>query len=290
MLVCLGYDLTEIPQARQEMSEHNLKSMYFIKRKILRFVFRMLKKTPNDMPMVKYWRNTVSVKAKVTTAPDGSLRMIMAGEDEPFPGFPRHFSLFGELSKLKHEIKNQIFNDAWAMLQQGKREEAIEMIKGKVVGGLSEYLEPMRYDMVPPERMVTSVKEIWRVLSIMEKKEPRLRWFKETLTVILQEDDAYRFRFQWLISIFQPRWWNDPAELLSIALEELKHAEIVGDMKEKQNLLKTILMLILEDKYIHSLFIEFCSLVDWKKLKLTPADKYHFRGKWFKVDWDKFEY
>lgn len=264
--------------------------MYFIKRRILRFIFRVLRRTPNDMPMVKYWKHTVSVQAKVTTAPDGSMRMNMQGEDEPFPGFPRHFALYGNLSKLKHEIKNQIFNDAWAMLHAGKKAEAIQMIKGKVVSGLKEHLEPMRYDMLPPEKMVPAVREIWRVLTIMEKKEPRLRWFKEALTVVIQEDDAYRFRVQWLISIFRPRWWNDPVKLLSIALEELKHAEIVGDMKEKQVLLKTILMLILEDEYIKKLFLEFCSLIDWNKLKLSSADKYHFRGKWFKVDLDKFEY
>lgn len=272
----------------------------------MRFIFRILRKNPNDMPMIQYWKHVVSVQAKVTTAPDGSMRMLMAGEDEPFPGFPRTFSLFGDLSKLKHEIKNQIFNDAWALLQEGKKEEAIKMIKGIVVNGVKvrddsplqgitfnkgdDLIERMRYDMLPPEKMVPAVKEVWRVLTIMEKKEPRLKWLKESLTTILQEDDAYRFRFQWLISIFRPRWWNDPIKLFEIALEELKEGEIVGDMKEKQILLKTVLMLILEDEHIKNLFLEFCKLVDWKKLKLSKADKYHFRGKWFKVDLDKFEY
>ncbi len=280
--------------------------MYFIKRRILRFIFRMLRKNPNDMPMIKYWRHVVAVQAKVTTAPDGSMRMDMAGEDEPFPGFPRSFSLFGELSKLKHEIKNQIFNDAWALLKEGKKVEAIQTVKRLVVNGVKvrddspidsivftkgdDLMNRIRYDMLPPEKMVPSVKEIWRVLTLMERKEPRLKWLKETLCLIMQEDDAYRFRLQWIIGIFRPRWWNNPVKLFEIALEELKHAEIVSDMKAKQVLLKTVLMLILEDEYIKKLFFEFCSLIDWNKIKLTQADKYHFRGKWFKVDLDKFEY
>ncbi len=253
-------------------------------------IYRLLRKNPNSMPMVKYWKHTVSVQAKVTTAPDGSMMMKMQGEDEPFPGFPRQFALFGDLSKLKHEIKNQIFNDAWALWEVGKEKEAIAMVKGKVVEGLKQYLEPMRYDMLPPEKMVPAVKELWRVLSIMEKKEPRLKWFKEALTLILQEDDAYRFRFQWCINIFRPRWWNDPVKLLDIALEELKHGEIIGDMKERVNLFRVILIMLLKDEHIKSIFFEFCSLLDWDKLKLTRADKYHFRGKWFRVDLDKFEY
>ena len=35
---------------------------------------------------------------------------------------------------------------------------------------------------------------------------------------------------------------------------------------------------------------DLCREMDWNKLRLTPADKYHFRGKWFKVDFDRFAY
>jgi len=75
-----------------------------------------------------------------------------------------------------------------------------------------------------------------------------------------------------------------------MALGELEHAEVIGDMKERQRLLKRILLLIMEDAKIQDLFNKFYKELDWNKVVLSKADKYHFRGKYFKVDWDKFSY
>jgi hypothetical protein len=49
-------------------------------------------------------------------------------------------------------------------------------------------------------------------------------------------------------------------------------------------------LVCLEDKSIRELFIKLCREVDWSKVKLTKADAYHFRGKYFKVDFDLLEY
>lgn len=267
----------------------------------------MLRKSPDKMPMVKYWKTQEAVCAKVIKNKDGALVMKMDGEDEIFPGFPRGHSLFGTLSKLKHEIKNQIFNDSYWALDRGESvESVIARIKDLVVQGVKvrdtgmigdltfalgeDCLERCRYDMVPPSRMVAPVKELWRVLEKLERKEPRLKWLKEVLTFILQEDDAFRFRVQWIAQILRPRWWKDPIKWLTLALEELENAEIVGDMKLKIALLRQIWLLTLKDEKIMSLYREFIKELDWNKLKLTKADKYHFRAKWFKCDFDKFEY
>lgn len=264
--------------------------MYYLKKWFLRKLFKIRGLTPDDMPMVRYWKHSISVAAKVVTDESGALIMHMEGEDEPFPGFPRSHSLFGTLSKLKHEIKNQIFNDSWALLEKGQEKEAVQRIKQLVTGGLQEYLDICRYDMIPPEKMNVPIKELWRAFSVLEQKEPRLKWLKEVLTFIMQEDDGYRMRMQWMIQIFRPRWYKNPVKLLKMALTEVENGEVVRDMKDKIRLLKRVLLAILEDPYINQLFQEFCKEVDWNKLKLTKADKYHFRGKYFKVDLDKFEY
>lgn len=150
--------------------------------------------------------------------------------------------------------------------------------------------------MVPPNKMVMPVRELWRAFSVIEEKHPRVKLLKEAMTFILQEDDAYRFRVQWIVQIFNPSaWWFrllrlDPVKWLGMALDELKHAEVVGDMKIKQELLKDILMVLLEDADAQKVFREFVKEVDWNKLKLSEADKFHFRGKYFKVDFELFEY
>lgn len=270
--------------------------IYFIKRFFLRKLYKLIKSNPAKMPMVKYWRHAQTVKAKVTTGKDGAQIMYMEGEDYPFPGFPRSYLLHGSLSKLKHEIKNRLFNDSWYKLEAGiTREQVISDFKNSF-DSLIPLIEAAKFDMVPPSKMSRPARELWRSLSAIEQMGARIEPIKKVLTFILNEDDAYRFRLQWLISIFNPSsWWfkllfRDVVHDFELALQELEHAEIVGDMKERIRLLRRILMLILEDKKILTIFKAFCRETNWQKLKLDATDKYNFRAKYFKVDLDRFEY
>lgn len=274
------------------------KYMYFIKKRLLRLIFKFLKKNPATMPMVRYWKFKESISAKVTKNKDGALVMVMEGEDEVLPGFPRGHLLFGSLSKIKHEIKNQIFNESWRFLEEGKSNKEVSDYIKLTIDKIAEMIEPSRYDMAPYTKMVVSVRELWRALTVLEEKykSKRIKTLKEALTYILQEDDAYRFRVQWIIQIFNPSsWWfrlffRDPIKDFELALNEIEHAEIIGDMKDKVKLLRRILLVFLEDPHIKLLFKEFCKEVNWNKLKLSKADKYFFRGKYFKVDFILFEY
>lgn len=280
--------------------------MYYLKRAILRFIFRLIGMTPSKMSMVQYWKKDHGVvAAKVMKNKEGALVMKMEGEKEIFPGFPRGHLLFGTLSKLKHEIKNQIFNESWRKLEANVPISDITAdVKKKLTDGLmitdgetipvGKQGEPIMnycfYDMVPPEKMIPAAREVWRVMSILEREEPKLRWLKLALTYILQEDDAYRFRFQWLVPVLRGFPFTSHVTSLKLALDELENAEIVGDMKDRVRLLRRVLMALLSDTKIKRLFIRFCREMDWKKVKLTKADKFHFRGKWFRVDLDCFAY
>ena len=98
------------------------------------------------MPMVKYWKTKQSVSAIITKAEDGSTIMKMEGEDYPFPTYPRGYLLIGEngqytpFSTLKHQIKNKIFNEAWAGLETGdNKRKIIDNIKHKLVNEIPAY-------------------------------------------------------------------------------------------------------------------------------------------------------
>lgn len=296
--------------------------MYFIKKWILRRIFKLLKKKPTDMEMVEYWKKSDSIGVAVTRDKDGAIIMKVGSGDRKekynFPGYPRGHLLFGSLSKLKHEVKNQIFNESWAMLEEGKtHEEVINKIKKVIEDGVpvhdtsniagKEYkygekcVDIVKYDMIPMSRMSGPVKEIWRGFTRLESKyrgktQKNIKTLKEIITYVLQEDDAYRFRFQWMIGIFNPSaWWfkiffRDVVKDFDIALQEMEHAEILGDMKGRIRLFRRIMMVFLEDKGIQELFRQLCKEINWNKVKMDAAVKYHFRGKYFKVDLDKFEY
>ncbi len=96
-------------------------------------------------------------------------------------------------------------------------------------------------------------------------------------------------KFQWIVKFF-PRWYKPKVKHLEYALTMLEHAEIVGDMKERQKLFRTIVMFLLKDAGIRRKVEMFFQEVDWNKLRLTKADKYFFRAKYFKVDFPEYKY
>lgn len=188
----------------------------WITRRLVKFFFnRWYRIKPPEM--VGYWKRNDSAKAKVIHAEDGSYRMQIEGEKYPYPGFPRGHVLTGPLASIKKRIKDMAFNQIFAELE-------------KMVG-------ETKADMLPPERMVPAVRELYEKMQELEDAEvtedmkARIRLIKKVICFFFQEDDAYRFRFQWL-------------------MERL----------------------------------------DIKKIRLSKEDKYYFRGKYFKVDHDKFDY
>lgn len=226
-----------------------------------------------------------SVEAKLMKMPEGHMLMQMDGEDYPFPGYPRGPLLYGPLSPLKHLIKNRVFNEAWELLEDDK--DPIANIRD----GLDEafrLLEKGKYDLVPYDALLPSLKELWRAMTVVEKKiGGRTMRLKELICFIFQEDDSYRMRFQWLVKFFI---FKPTIEDFDYALKMLEHAEVVGDMKERQRLFRRIVMHALKDVRIREGFSLLLKELNWKKLKLSKADKYFFRAKYFKVDFPEYEY
>ncbi len=256
--------------------------------RLKKLLFKIIKKSPAEMPVVQYWKTKENVAAKVMKSKDGSLIMKLEGEKYPLPSFPRGHILYGSLSKLKHEIKNQIFNESWAKLEEGiPREEIIKDIKNKLFNEIPKYLEPLKYDILPPESMCPSVREIHRAWT---KVSPETGVLRDYLCLILNEDDSYRWRVSWLVKWFGWFMKRHPVKSFDYALRMLEHGEVIGDMKERQRLLRRILLLILEDKNIRNKFEMLFREINWKKVKLTEADMFYFRAKWFKVDLDLFSY
>lgn len=255
-----------------------------------RLFFRLIGMTPAKMEMVQYWKRNASVQAKVMKK-NGVLVMQMEGEKHIFPGFPRGYLLFGKLSKLKHELKNQIFNESWALLEKG--ESPVEHVKKVALPNVLALLENTKYDRVPEYRMVPAVREIHRAWTKVIPGTVSLQ-VRDLLTFIFQEDDSYRFRIQWVVSYFNPNGilnrFRNPVLLFEKAFEMLENAEVIGDMKERVRLWRRVLVALLNDPENRKAFTALCREIDWSKVKLSKADKFFFRGKYFKVDLDLFDY
>lgn len=215
-----------------------------------------------------------AVRAKVTTAKDGSYIMWMEGEKYPFPGYPRGHLLYGTLSKLKHELKNQFFNENWWRLERGERIQIDEATQN-----IFKIAEDLKYDMMPYEKMAPAIRELYENI-------PDLMW-RKIITYILQEDDGYRFRFQWMTQFLDK---NRPFESFEYAMEMLENAEVVEDMKERVRLIKRVMLELWKDPVYAKYWIDFLKDLNLGNVKLSKADKYFFRAKYFKVDYPYYEY
>lgn len=252
---------------------------------IKRLFFKILRKTPADMEMVKYWKTSSMAPAKLYKE-NGIQMLQIEGEKYPFLGFPRGHLLYGKLSKLKHEVKNQIFNESWALLEEGK--PIVGHIK-ECLPNIYEILHEMRFEIVPVRRMAPAAQEIHRAWT---KVSPETSQLRDVICLVFQDDDGYRLRLQWAAS-WMHTWmfrFFDPVPLFIKSLWWLEQAEVIGDMKERIRLLRRVLEAFLEDKEVRRLFTALFREIKWRKVKMTKADKYFFRAKYFKVDLDKFDY
>lgn len=232
--------------------------------------------------MVSYWKHSDSVEGKVVQTKEGHYEMQMKGEKHPFLGVPRGTLLYGKLSPLKHQIKNKIFNKAWELLENGTSDEKIRAYLKEAWEEIFLLTEETKYDMLPYEKLIPPVKEIYRAMTKIGCDE-RLR---DTICFIFQEDDAYRNRFQWMTKFFP--WYRQPnLEDFAHGLAMLEEGEVIGDMKERERLFKRIFLFMVRDS---ETFKAFLKEVEWKKIGLTQADKYFLRAKYFKCDWPEYQY
>lgn len=276
------------------------------KNKIVRWFFNRLYKF--KLPeMVQYWKTGDNARAKLVILADGAYAMVIEGEKYPLYGFPRGPVLFGPVARLKYLVKNLIFNQIWELLEEKKtNEEIMSYVKNAAIPEILKEIEKNKYDMFPYERMCPFAKELWRTLTEVEKQIPgdiarqQFEILKKGITFFLQEDDAYRFRVQWVAKFINPKaWWRKIwyfgkvysfEKELGAVLNFLENSEIVIDMKLRIKLIKRILFVFLEDKEFGELINKVIKELNWKKLYLSKSDRYFFRGKYFKVDNDKFDY
>ena len=130
---------------------------------------------------VQYYKTRKYAKARVTKTKEGALQMELEDEKYPFPGMPRAHILMNSLEQMKESFKEKIFH------------------------AIFEQVAKVYPDMMPENNLCSFVKELWRIMTLMEEMETtidmrlRIKNMKKAICFFLQEDDSYRFRLQWAI-------------------------------------------------------------------------------------------
>lgn len=258
---------------------------------------------------VQYWKRGDKARAKLMVMEDGAYAMGIEGEKYPLMAFPRGPILFGAVQTIKTTAKNVLFNQVWKMIEEGYSNQAIgSYVKQVAIPTIIRESEQYHYDMLPVIRMCRAMKEVWRAMTVVERlfeqREARLQFqaLKRAITFFFQEDDAYRFRVQWVSKYLNPNTWyrriyrlitRKPYSLrdeLSKVMEFLGHAEVTTDMKGRARLIGRVLLTILEDEELCGVIENVFKELNWKELALSKGDRYYFRGKYFKVDLERYDY
>lgn len=123
------------------------------------------------------------VSQPVFNADNNSMELHILNEKYPMRAFPRHHLLHGPLAPLKRYIKNLVI------------EQLVKCLPYKIAD----------VNLSPPVREVARVFDLW----IQAEDEPEMKrlvgQFKDAATMILQEDDAWRYRAQWLFGQINPK-------------------------------------------------------------------------------------
>lgn len=169
------------------------------------------------------------------------------------------------ITMMKHaEITEDMRSEVWNLclaytyfMHKGK-----DILSGKeILDSVREEIEATKYDMIPIEQCCTFVKEIWSALTELEKIETDrdikefINTLKRPICFFLQEDDAWRFRYQWVFERLNRKIYS-------------KYD--LSDLADKNN---------------YQVRLQFIlSRMNYDRCKLSKIDKYHFRGKWFRPE------
>lgn len=74
-------------------------------------------------------------------------------------------------------------------------------------------------------------------------------------------------------------------------LDEMVEMEVVEDMKERMKLLRNVIVFLAQEDDAYRFRMQyFFENMKKSKIKLSRADKYYARGKYWRVDYKKFDY
>ena len=222
---------------------------------------------------------------KVELPTSGGVLTYMTGNEYPYRGFPFHEFVEkidfikklsrGVLSGLFHEVKRT--NKLWLVCLL----PALWFFKSLVYSAIYSFHRLIVRSRVKPEKYSEPIRELHAAFSYdnysEDGKTRQLRqWLKDILCMILEFDNAYRFRFQDVIEeLDKKNLRKNPIGELDKLLVSMQSRELGQDIKDTWYLLRLFCKFYLRfDGRMQRILVDTLSRLDLSKLKLSPEDKY----------------
>jgi hypothetical protein len=253
---------------------------YMENSRLMNQIIHEMKEIP-ELPSEK--PNDVHALIKVEFPDTGGVYTFMEGYEHPYRGFPFHEFvdkidlvkkvLRGALSSLFHSIKSRnkikvvflalvpwVFNDLLA-------------------GGINASHRVISRFLIKPLRYSEPMRELHRAMSITKEGESERATLirtqvRDLICMLLENDNAYRFRFQdIIIELDKQALQKRPRKELIRLLSLIQTREVTQEVKDTWTLIKTFLpAYLIFNRSIQKALVSVLTELDLSKITLSKED------------------
>lgn len=228
---------------------------------------------------------------KVDFPYQGGMLSHLEGMSEPFRGFPyaEFVDVIDKLKKLGRGLLSGFYHLVWKKTNKLKLLSllpAFWMFRKLLKATLYSTHRVIQRYKIKPNKHCQCVRELYRVFNLEMEEDTSIEslelkaQIRDILCMILEFDNAYRFRFQDIMTEF------DKKNFLKKPLKEFKRLfgllierEKVQEVKDTWFLFKMILNYLRFNKQLRKIIVDVFSILNIEELKFTKEDLPYCKGR-----------
>lgn len=232
--------------------------------------------TPKDVHALTY----------VEFPEQGGVLTFMEGYEEPYKGFPFHefVDKIDSLKKLSRGVLSSLFH---SLKRRNKFQVALLLLvpwlfNDLLRGTIYAFHRIIIRFKIKELRYCDAVREVYRAMSVGFPQETQAEaemrhMVRDLLCMILENDNAYRFRFQDIIAeLDKDALTRNPSKELVRLLSLMQTREKGQDVRDTWTLLKTFLpMYLLVNPQVRRAIVRMLCELDLEKIKLAKEDIFY---------------
>lgn len=234
---------------------------------------------PSEVPKDK------STLERVEFPDEGGVLTYMEGHSQPFRGFP-YYEFVDSIDKIKKIGKAQL-SGLYHQVYKGNKLKLLTLLPAYWVFKRIFYVELyMFYRLVErfrlkERRYCQAVRELVRCFNLPDPSLKMATWevrmmMRDLLAMLLEFDNAYRFRFQDLMDDYDAKAWaNHPVREIKRIIKIASAREKTQELRDFWSLAKILSNVLYFDQELRRVVSHVFSQLDPEKVRLTKEDKHY---------------
>lgn len=215
---------------------------------------------------------------------EGGVLTYMGGMEHPYKGFP-FFEFVDRVDAMK-KILRGVLSSFFHSLKKRNKVQLLFLLT--VPWLFNDFVKSFVYPFfrmverfrIKPIRHCTAIRELHRVFSVQwqgetEESKNTREMFRDLLCMVLEFDNAYRFRFQdIMVELDKDALRKNPAKEITRLLDLMSSREATQEIKDTWTLVRRFLPLYLRfNKPVRKTLVGILENLDLTKIELSVEDK-----------------